>query len=179
MTTDGQQSKRNYYVFTRHKNAAKDNKRFCPKCDLDKEPSAFEFPLGSRSKKAWCADCRELKTCPMCLKTMPRATHFRQLKNKPNMAYCFDCQREYNREHKYKNLYQLTVPEYEAMSIKQGAKCYLCGKQSKLVIDHSHLTGKVRHLLCDLCNRGLGYFKDNPAVLRAAADYVEEVSLSV
>ena len=61
----------------------------------------------------------------------------------------------------------------------QGKKCYLCKSSKKLVVDHDHNTGKVRGLLCDLCNRGLGYFKDNPDVLIAAAKYVKQVPLSV
>lgn len=65
------------------------------------------------------------------------------------------------------------------MNAEQKGQCYLCNTARKLVVDHNHLNGKVRHLLCDLCNRGLGYFKDNPEVLRSAATYVEEVSLSV
>jgi hypothetical protein len=172
MTTK-QHSVRSYYIYKRQNNAAKTNKRFCPKCDLDKNPNAFPYPKGSRAQKAWCQDCRNVKTCPKCLKTMPRATHFRQLKNKPNMAYCFDCQREYNREHKLKNLYQMTQKEYEIRLKNQGGVCFLCKSSAKLVIDHDHVTNKVRGILCDLCNRGLGYFKDNPDVLRLAANYVE------
>ena len=78
-----------------------------------------------------------------------------------------------------KTHYSMTQEKYLNMEKEQKGVCYLCKnpsttKKRVLVVDHDHETGKVRRLLCDKCNRGLGYFLDNPAVLRAAADYVEE-----
>ena len=61
------------------------------------------------------------------------------------------------------------------MSAKQQYACALCSRKDKLYVDHDHATGKVRGLLCKLCNWGLGSFSDNAAVLRRAADYVSGV----
>lgn len=78
--------------------------------------------------------------------------------------------------------YSLTVGEYEAMLAEQDGKCHLCGEApdpdgikaaSRLHVDHDHVTGKVRRLLCNRCNMGLGYLRDNPKLMRLAADYVE------
>jgi len=55
--------------------------------------------------------------------------------------------------------------------------CSICFNQSKLVRDHNHKTGKNRGLLCDWCNRGLGFFRDSSDILRRAAIYVEEAPL--
>lgn len=51
--------------------------------------------------------------------------------------------------------------------------CTICGSNKKLCIDHCHATLKVRGWLCDNCNVSLGRAKDNPATLRALADYLE------
>jgi hypothetical protein len=55
-----------------------------------------------------------------------------------------------------KRRYGLTIADYERMIVEQGGKCALCKrppKTQKLNVDHNHKTGKVRKLLCSLCNR--------------------------
>lgn len=72
--------------------------------------------------------------------------------------------------------YGLTTEEYDAMVIAQDNKCAICGNPStthkNLTIDHDHKTGKVRELLCQNCNSGMGHFKDDPDRLIAAAKYL-------
>jgi hypothetical protein len=41
-------------------------------------------------------------------------------------------------------------------------------------VDHCHTGGHVRGIICNECNRGLGYFRDSPNALRNAASYLEE-----
>lgn|SRR5882757_2381911 len=78
--------------------------------------------------------------------------------------------------------YGLAIQQYEAMIKAQENRCAICGNQpdpqgvksaSRLHVDHDRKTGAVRSLLCVRCNPGIGYFLDDPAVLRAAADYIE------
>lgn len=83
----------------------------------------------------------------------------------------------------YKRNYGITDADLAAMKRAQDNKCYLCGSEGfligknnhdeRLAVDHCHSTGKVRKLLCHNCNRALGLFKDNPELMRRAADYVE------
>ena len=55
----------------------------------------------------------------------------------------------------------------------QGGLCAICQTAPAVHVDHDHETGAVRALLCFNCNGGLGQFRDDPALLQAAADYVE------
>ena len=68
--------------------------------------------------------------------------------------------------------------EYQKQLEMQGGGCAICGKQETtlgkkyLAVDHHHATGKVRGLLCGSCNKGLGHFQDNPALLSEAVLYL-------
>lgn len=75
--------------------------------------------------------------------------------------------------------YGITTEQYNAMLIAQNHSCKLCKKHEsqfvrKLAVDHCHKTGKVRGLLCNYCNRGLGFFRDNTETLKAAILFLEE-----
>jgi hypothetical protein len=72
--------------------------------------------------------------------------------------------------------------DYESMAEGQNRKCAIClgppgsfkdGKERMFCIDHDHATGKIRGLLCNGCNRGIGYFSDSPDNLRRAIAYLE------
>jgi hypothetical protein len=63
-----------------------------------------------------------------------------------------------------------------------GGRCQICGKEFDLTkgskfgfrIDHDHQTGKVRGVLCNSCNIGLGFFKDNAVLLMKASEYLTD-----
>jgi hypothetical protein len=72
--------------------------------------------------------------------------------------------------------YGITQEQYDTMFEAQGGVCAICGGKRRylLAVDHCHKTGRVRGLLCKLCNgRILTAAKDDPAILRRAADYLE------
>jgi Recombination endonuclease VII len=68
----------------------------------------------------------------------------------------------------------MSLREYELRLALQGGACAICRKTPKvpLCIDHCHVTGKVRGLLCRKCNSALGFYDDDPEVAQAGADYL-------
>jgi hypothetical protein len=74
-----------------------------------------------------------------------------------------------------KHRHGLTKEEWQMMFDKQLGCCAICGKHQsevkrRLVVDHCHKTGKIRKLLCDLCNTRLGWYENHQAIID---DYVE------
>lgn len=76
----------------------------------------------------------------------------------------------------------LTLESYDILLESQGGVCAVCQRPERkarlgvvmaIAVDHDHDSGVVRGLLCNACNLGLGKFEDDPARLRAAADYLE------
>jgi len=97
----------------------------------------------------------------------------RRIANNPN-------RKEVNRKNALAR-YGLTIEDYEQMFLEQGGVCRICNKPPadqgwhtviRLHVDHDHDTGQVRSLLCNNCNRALGYFQDDPTVLANALAYL-------
>ena len=86
-------------------------------------------------------------------------------------------------KYKWKERYGITEEQYTEMYNSQNGKCAICGKEEtathntsnkvlKLAVDHCHTTGKVRELLCQKCNRGIGKFDEDPDLFDKAKQYV-------
>src|ERR1700730_11302139 len=70
--------------------------------------------------------------------------------------------------------YGISWPEYQLRLALQDGACAICKKKPKglLCVDHCHVTGKVRGLLCKKCNSGLGFYDDDPKLTQGATDYL-------
>ncbi len=68
------------------------------------------------------------------------------------------------------------------MMAQQGRVCAICkqpcGHYSRLSLDHDHISGRVRGLLCNNCNRAIGMLGDDPARLVRAAEYLANASIA-
>jgi hypothetical protein len=87
---------------------------------------------------------------------------------------------EKTREAAWKRRYGITREDYNRMFSDQNGSCKICktteiGRgHTHFHVDHNHTTGKIRGLLCDKCNRGLGYFDDRYDLLKDASSYLQE-----
>lgn len=89
-------------------------------------------------------------------------------------------------ERSLKRRYGITAAEYQRLYEAQDGVCAICeepetakgrgGEIKRLAVDHCHKTGRVRSLLCDACNRLLGYAREDHVVLRRAISYLNHHS---
>jgi hypothetical protein len=102
---------------------------------------------------------------------------------KPGKAACGSCRAEkprsrqaYERQRSLRK-YGLTQEQYDQLLASQNDRCAACGTGDPgakgWCIDHCHRSGRVRALLCSRCNVILGWVDEDPAVLRALADWIE------
>lgn len=127
----------------------------CNKCTQYKEFSRFDLKNGKPCRNT-CKDCRNHN-----MKSRPYR------KGLPLKDYRLQMQ------------YGITLKQYDEMAADQNGLCKLCNRVSlnhwgtELCVDHCHKTGKVRGLLCDKCNKGLGQFEDNIETLQKAIEYLK------
>lgn len=102
-----------------------------------------------------------------------------KIKNKKLMQKDPISLREMKRKVFIKSTYGITINDYNRMLEEQDFECKICGKkhqeepaQHRLHIDHNHITGKVRGLLCKRCNTAIGAFDDNVPRLYNAIHYL-------
>jgi Recombination endonuclease VII len=81
-----------------------------------------------------------------------------------------------HRDKRLRYIYGISLEEYGAMLARQGGVCAICKKKPDkgkvLFVDHCHVTGRVRGLLCGKCNSVLAFGNDDPDILRAAIAYL-------
>lgn len=139
-----------------------------------------------------------MKTCRACKETKPYDQFFKDkafsdgyysrcktCKTASTMAWRKDNKEAYNagmrayakknrRKLHYQAAYDMTVEEYQQRLIGQNNVCATCprspNEKKPLVVDHDHVTGKVRGLLCYNCNR-LVALLDDPALLERMSEY--------
>ncbi len=96
-----------------------------------------------------------------------------KLKHKRQHKIYWQKNRDRIRSNRLLARYGITLEQYNLLLKSQRKRCAICGCKEKLVVDHDHLTNKVRGLLCQKCNKLLGVAQDNKRILRKAIQYLE------
>lgn len=130
--------------------------KICPTCGISK---STEFFYRNKSRKDGCGyECKE------CCKAIGR---YRYWTNPDQKA-----------DNQLRNRYGISLEDYSSLFEKQDGCCAICNerKEKRLSVDHNHTTGSIRGLLCNNCNRGLGFFKDDLRILDLAIKYLASYS---
>jgi len=172
------------------------------RCGLLSRQSTTHLILTSRSTLTPSSDYRtpmSTKRCTVCEQEVPVELFYKRAASEDNLAYrCKPCDklagqkyRKLNKEkdrqsrkwERVRRLYGLTEASYLNLWEAQGGKCKVCSQALKegwtknhdkhrAVVDHCHTTGKVRGLLCTMCNKGVGLLGDNSEGLYKAYEYL-------
>lgn len=151
-----------------------DGNKVCRLCGESKSLTDFgSRPANRDGRDGTCLACAAAR------RRADRAAHPERHRENDRRYYARNKRKV--QDYNLKKLYGLTIEQYEAMLVEQGGVCALCRKPpsgrangGRLHVDHDHETGRVRRLLCYHCNNALGHFRDDPDLMRRAADYIEE-----
>jgi hypothetical protein len=91
-------------------------------------------------------------------------------------SYCKACKNAKQRDARFLKHYGLTPEQRAALLAGQGGLCAICRELPAVHVDHDHVMGTVRGVVCFRCNVGIGHFRDSAATLRAAIDYLERTT---
>lgn len=145
--------------------------------------------------------CSMLKTCPRCNVLSDQFS--KDKKRKDGLSfYCKPCSRAMTKESWLKRMadpearqayldkernrhlkrkFGISSKAYDALLASQGGGCAICGTTqcasgAKLAVDHCHITGKIRGILCRDCNTSLGKFNDDRERLLKAVAYLDRAN---
>jgi hypothetical protein len=141
--------------------AAEIEHKTCTKCCTKKELKDFYLRSDTDLPNVYQSRCKQ------CWQTAKR--EWRKLHS--------NIDKEQRLRHEMTRLYGMSANDFEDLLKTQNNVCAICGDSAsgfkqRLSVDHDHLTGQLRGLLCHYCNMGLGSFRDSPDRLLAAIDYL-------
>ena len=158
--------------------------RICCKCKVKKELSSENFTKDKNDITGFtysCKICRKEQYRIYRLNNPDKVKSTNQKSLVKRKEYYNTPERKLHYRKKFiERKFKITYADYEEMQTKQNNKCAICGLEEShidknyLSVDHNHISGAVRGLLCSRCNFGLGYFKDSIENLKNAIIYLNK-----
>lgn len=156
----------------------------CTVCKLNKSTKEFCFDKRMKLKlSSKCKTCNYDKLKLWRAKNRAKVTENNRLYKKRHPEKTREQKlkdsKKYYRKTGWKNRilkrYGLDHTAFESMKLEQKNRCAICNKEEvELHIDHCHKTGKIRGLLCQKCNTGIGLLGDDLLILNKAVKYLNE-----
>lgn len=139
----------------------------CNKCNKIKELKHFSRKKSQKDGyNYWCKECCKENASLWQLNNVDKSKTRQSVWAKKNPDKV--------KNTKLKDRYGITLEQYNRMLLQQQDQCKICGMNEKrLFVDHDHVTGKVRGLLCFSCNTALGHFKDSVTFIESALNYLK------
>tara|TARA_B110000902_G_C14200061_1_gene547391 strand:- start:51 stop:593 length:543 start_codon:yes stop_codon:yes gene_type:complete len=176
--------------------------KLCTKCNQEKEYKYFSFRNDTKKYRSQCRQCAKgykgllsdrqakinelfkagYKECGKCnsIKSLDKFSSDKSTVTGLTST-CKNCKVKYNTGNKEaikrtvtKRRYNINDIEYDELSGVNN--CQICSEGVKGItkhIDHCHMTGRVRGILCRKCNLALGHFNDNETSLKRAIEYLK------
>jgi hypothetical protein len=143
----------------------------CSKCHVEKPIEEFVKTKANRSGyHSWCRECFNA----YYRGKKPENAAKQRAWRKANP----DKQAAYRRKHHLKVNYGMSPEETLELLDRQNGRCAICMKHIEFsgrggaVVDHDHVTGEVRGVLCSRCNSGVGLFEEDCRAMSRAIDYL-------
>lgn len=168
----------------------------CTRCGADKPRSDFSTHRSGRPQR-WCKPCvneysreRYASRPEVQAATLRRAREWNrahpgkraeQARRQRAARRFADPEGESLKRRRWeiRSKYGLTPEDYDALLASQGGVCAICKQEPAsrgFHVDHDHVTGRVRGLLCNRCNVALGNFRESREVILAAVDYLDRAA---
>jgi hypothetical protein len=154
--------------------------KICKTCNIEKSINEYHIAAKpgtvgtdgyTRHSIVYKAHCKE------CIRSIQKEKYHKLNENikkerrKNNSCNNF----EYRQSYRLKTRFGLTTEEFSDMIKKQNNKCKICEcEMNPPQVDHNHITGKIRSLLCRGCNTSLGLLREDPQILRNMISYIHD-----
>jgi hypothetical protein len=123
-----------------------------------------------------------MKVCISCsIKKDEVEFNLRNRNGSSRKSECKPCEYQRTKRYRLKNpiqhratVYKITKEKLQELLNRSAGQCEICRREyTKPYIDHDHITGEVRGVLCLQCNMAIGLMLDDPDIFRWAVEYIE------